>query len=160
LDLEIAINRKLTTGSVPFKDVFIGFEKVAAVKSIFGKRTNRVLSDLHIDFEQGMGYMRIDDKKGSVIVSAEYLKDGDEIYLYLDIVHELVHIRQRMEGQELWDRRYPYVDRPTEIEAYRVAVQEARRIGLGEKEIASYLKVEWVNDADFERFLENLGIGR
>jgi len=61
--------------------------------------------------------MRINDKKGSIIVNAKYLKEGEESYIYLDVVHELVHIRQRMEGKELWDKRYAYVDRPTELEA-------------------------------------------
>jgi hypothetical protein len=50
------------------------------------------------------------------------------------------------------------VDRPTEIEAYRVAVDEARRIGLTEAEVVDYLKVEWVSEEDFHRFLVTLGV--
>jgi len=156
--LGVVINRKVAIGSVPFNEVFGGFERVTAVNSIFGSRTERVLSELRVDIEDGRGYMRINDKEGSVIVSAKYLKEGDETHLYLDVVHELVHIRQHLEGKELWDRRYAYVDRPTEIEAYKVVLEEARRLGLGEKEITDYLRVEWVTEEEFGRFLRTLGV--
>lgn len=158
MELGVVINRDAPIGSFPFKDVFEGFEKVAAVKSIFGGNTDRVLSTLQVDIEDGRGYMRINDKKGSVIVSAKYLKEGDETHLYLDVVHELVHIRQHIEGKELWDRRYAYVDRPTELEAYQVTLDEARRLGLKERDIIDYLKVNWVTDEEFGRLLRTLGV--
>jgi hypothetical protein len=156
--LAVVINRDVPIGSFPFKDVFMGFEKVTAVKSIFGSSTDKVLSALQVDVEDGRGYMRISDQKGSVIVSAKYLKEGEETHLYLDVVHELVHVRQRMEGKELWDRRYAYVDRPTEIEAYRVAVDEAKRLGLRRNDIIDYLKVNWVTDKEFQQLLRTLGV--
>ena len=158
MGLGVVINRDAPTGTLPFKDVFKGFEKISAVKSIFGGNTDGILSALQVDIEDGRGYMRINDKKGSVTVSAKYLKEGEETHLYLDVVHELVHIRQHMEGKELWDRRYSYVDRPTELEAYRVVLDEARRLGLDEKNIIEYLKVEWITDEEFGRFLRTLGV--
>ena len=156
--MDVVINRDVPIGSFPFKDIFEGFERVAAVRSIFGSSTDRVLSALRVDVEDGRGYMRINAEKGSVIVNAKYLKDGDEVHLYLDVVHELVHIKQHMEGKELWDKRYAYVDRPTELEAYRVALGEARRLGLGERDIVDYLKVSWVTDEEFGRLLGTLGV--
>jgi len=160
LKLGVVINRDAPVGCLPFKDVFGGFEKVGAVKSIFGRSTNKVLTDLEVEIEDGRGYMRINDKKGSLMVNAKYLKEGEETYLYLDVVHELVHIRQHKEGKELWDRRFAYVDRPTELEAYRAALEEARRLGLKEKKIVDYLKVDWVTDEEFGRFLGTLGLKR
>jgi hypothetical protein len=156
--LGVVINRDVPIGSFSFKDVFGGFERVAAVRSIFGSNTDRVLSALQVDVEDGRGYMRINAEKGSVIVNTKYLKDGDEIHLYLDVVHELVHVKQHMEGRELWDKRYAYVDRPTELEAYRAALGEARRLGLGERDIIDYLKVSWVTDEEFGRLLGTLGV--
>ena len=156
MSLGVVISRDAPIGCSPFKDVFGGFEEVAAVRSIFGDGTDKVLTDLEVEIEDGRGYMRINDKKGSIIVNAKYLKEGEETYIYLDVVHELVHIRQHMEGKELWDKRYSYVDRPTEVEAYQVAVKEARRLGLKEEKIIDYLKVEWVTDEEFRRFLGTL----
>ena len=155
--MDVIIHRRIANGSVPFKEVFRNFEKITAVRSIFGSKTDDVLSELMVHIEDGRGYMRIGDKDGSIIVNAKYLKEGDETHLYLDVVHELVHIRQHMEGKELWDRRYAYVDRPTEIEAYKAVLEEARRLGLGEKEVVDYLRVEWVTDEEFERLLRTLG---
>jgi hypothetical protein len=119
-----------------------------------------MLSALEVEIMETRGYLRINAEKGSVIVNSRYLREGHEKHLYLDVIHELVHIRQHREGKELWDDRYKYVDRPTEIEAYRVAVAEARRIGLTDAELVEYLKVEWVPDEDFERFLSTLGVTR
>lgn len=158
MKLGVVLNRDAPIGSFPFKDVFAGFEKVAAVRSIFGRRTDRVLTDLEVEVEDYEGYMMINEEKGSIVVCEKYLKEGEETYIYLDVIHELVHIRQHMEGKAPRDRRYAYVDRPTELEAYRVALKEARRLGLGEKKLVDYLKVEWVTPEDFSRFLVTLGV--
>jgi hypothetical protein len=158
LKLGVVITRNVPTGRLPFKEVFEGFEKVPAVRSIFGRSTNRVLTELEVEIEEGRGYMRINDERGSIIVNAKYLREGEEVYLYLDVVHELVHIKQHMQGQELWDKRYAYVDRPTELEAYRAALGEARKLGLKEEKIIDYLKVDWVTAEDFARFLKTLGL--
>jgi GNAT superfamily N-acetyltransferase len=154
------IRRDPGVGLHPFASVFQGFEKVDAVRGVFGEATPRILSELPLEVVDGEGYMRINAAKGSIVVSESYLKQGDQKYLYLDAVHELVHIRQRMEGKELWDRRYKYVDRPTELEAYRITVAEARRIGLVDEQLVDYLRVEWVNEEDFAKLLISLGVNR
>lgn len=69
------------------------------------------------------------------------------------MIHELAHVKQFKEGRELYDRRYAYFERPTEIEAYRVAVDEARKIGMDKEEIVEYLRVEWVTEEEFQRFV-------
>ena len=153
-----SVRRDAGVGLHPFKDVFVGFEEVPAVRSIFGETTRDLLSKLQVEVVDEKGYMHIDTVNGSVIVGASYLKGGDRNHLYLDIIHELVHVRQHMEGKELWDRRYKYVDRPTELEAYGLAVAEARRIGLTDEQLVDYLKVEWVSKEDFARFLATLGV--
>jgi hypothetical protein len=153
-----SINRGAQSGSMSFVEVFVGFEGVDAVRSIFLDQTERILADLRVDILPRAGYLRVDDETGNIVVSAEYLKTGDERYLYLDVIHELVHIRQFMEGKELFDRRYSYVDRPTEIEAYTAAVKEAKRIGLKKEEIMDYLKVEWITEEEFQRLLAAVGV--
>ncbi len=93
-----------------------------------------------------------------MIINPEYLKTGQERHLYLDVIHELTHVRQFREGKELYDRRFPYFERPTEIEAYRVAVEEARRMGMDKEEIIDYLRVEWVTEEEFMRFVSMMRI--
>ena len=156
LKLDVTINREIDEGDRPLKEVFIGFERVGAVKAIFGGKTNDVLEKTRVVLQERKGYLRVDDTNGKILISILYLKNGDEKHLYLDLIHELVHVRQYMEGRELFDKRYSYVDRPTEIEAYSVAVKEAKRIGMNYEEIEDYLKVEWVTDEEFNRMLTNL----
>lgn len=158
VSLGIAVKRDAGTGPHLFTGVFQGFEEVEAVRKIFGQATKDVLSELLVEVVDERGYMHVNAVKGSIAVSGGYLKEGNEKYLYLDAIHELVHVRQHLEGKELWDRSYKYVDRPTELEAYRVAVDEARRIGFTDGQLVDYLKVEWVSDDDFRKFLVTLGV--
>jgi hypothetical protein len=104
------------------------------------------------------GYMWIDDAKGRVVVSGQYLREGDEQGLFLDLVHELTHIRQHREGKELWDEAYSYVDRPTEVEAYQVAVEEARALGLDDEAICEYLHVPWITPKEHERLCATMRV--
>ena len=132
-----------------FMDCFKGFDKVTAVRGIFGETTTEILSKLKVDFTLFSGYMYVDTSNGHLVVSSRYLKTGDKIDIYLDLIHELCHVKQFLEGKDLFDQRYRYVERPTEIEAYRYTVQEARRLGLTDKRICEYLKAEWISDREF-----------
>ena len=133
-----------------FSDFFKNFEKVDAVRGIFGEKTEKVLQNLKVDLSWFGGYMYVDSSSGHLVVSVSYLKSGDKVDIYLDLIHELCHVRQHMEGKELFDPQYSYVERPTEIEAYRYTVQEARRLGLSDARIYEYLKTEWMSDSDLK----------
>jgi hypothetical protein len=146
----VPLNRLLSVGgsSRVFADYFRDFEKVAAVQGIFGERTAEVLRSLKVDLTWFGGYMFVDSGNGHLVVSIRYLNSGDKVDIYLDLIHELCHVRQFMEGRELFDPRYSYVERPTEVEAYRYTVQEARRLGLSDERICEYLKTEWISEGD------------
>ena len=137
-----------------FLEYFKGFDKVAAVQGIFGEKTTEVLSHLTVELSWISGYMYVDGDDGHIVVSKGYLNTGNKTDIYLDLVHELCHVKQFMDGKELFDPRYEYVDRPTEIEAYRYCVQEARRLGLSEARIRLYLRTEWMGEADYERLVK------
>ena len=141
----------------PFLDYFRGFEKNRAVQGIFGRETEHVLKNLKVDFIW-FGYMGVSDTDGHLMVNKRYLSTGRKLDIYLDIVHELCHVRQHMEGKDLFDPRYDYVDRPTEVEAYRYAVLEAKRIGLSAEEIRLYLKTEMMSTKALERLIDNMGV--
>ena len=141
-----------------FTKYFKGFEKVEAVKKIFGGETDEVLRNLKIEFMGFGGYMGVDNTNGHLMVNPRYLNNGNKIDIYLDVIHELCHVKQFMQGRELFDPRYDYVERPTEIEAYRHTVEEARRIGLNDKRICEYLKTEWMSNSDLKRLAKSLGV--
>src|SRR4030042_7000015 len=138
-----------------FMDYFKDFEKVAAVRGIFGDKTEEILRNLKVEFI-GFAYMGVDDTDGALLVNARYLKTGDKTDIYLDIVHELCHVKQFMDGRELFDPHYEYVDRPTEIEAYRYCINEGKRLGLSDERLRCYLRTEWMSDNDFHRLPKSL----
>lgn len=141
-----------------FLDYFKGFDKVEAVQGIFGEKTFEVLSGLRVEFSWVMGYMYVDGSDGHLVISKGYLSSGDKIDIYLDLIHELCHVKQFMDGHELFDPRYDYVNRPTEIEAYQYCVAEARRLGLSEERIRSYLWTEWMTEQDFRRLAKHVNV--
>lgn len=144
--------------SYPFTSYFKGFEKVEAVRRIFGEDTDRVLGSLRVDFTPMAGYMGVNELNGHLIVNPRYLRDGDRLDVYLDVIHELVHVRQHGEGKELFDSNYDYVERPTEVEAYRHAVEEARRLRMSDERICEYLKTPWISDEDLKRLAKSLDV--
>jgi len=148
----LSLNRILSISASTrvFTDYFLGFEKVAAVRGIFGEKTEEVLRNLKVDLTWFGGYMFVDTSIGHLVVNARYLHSGDKVDIYLDLIHELCHIGQFMEGKELFDPRYSYVERPTEIEAYGYTVEEARRLGLSDERICEYLKTEWMSKEDLQ----------
>ena len=148
---------RLGTSSGMFVDYFKGFEKLQAVRGIFGERTDEVLRNLKVEFIW-FGYMGVDDNDGHLRVNGRYLNSGDRTDIYLDVVHELCHVKQHLEGRELFSVGYDYVDRPTEVEAYRYTVKEAKRLGLSNKRILSYLQTEWMSDADVKQLVKNIDI--
>jgi hypothetical protein len=157
--LNVKISRNVKVQTYPFTDYFQGFENVEAVRRIFGDKTEEVLSNLKVEFNGSRrAYMGVSETDGHLLIGAYYLNKGDIVDIYLDIIHEIVHVKQFMDGKNLFEPNYDYVDRPTEVEAYRCAVEEARRLGLSDKRICLYLKTEWMTDEDLRRLANNVSI--
>lgn len=148
---------RIGTSTQMFMECFSGFEKSDAVRGIFGEQTDDVLKNLKVEFTW-FGYMGVDDDDGHLHVNKRYLRNGDKTDIYLDVVHELCHVKQHLDGKPLFDQKYDYVDRPTEVEAYRYTVQEAQRLGLSDGRILSYLQMEWIGDEELKRLVRNIGI--
>jgi hypothetical protein len=154
--LQKLLRAQISTQS--FADFFKDFEKLNAVREIFGDKTEQVLQNLKVEFTWVNGYMWINNTNGHLVISSRYLNEGNKTDIYLDLIHELVHIRQHLEGKELFDDNYNYVDRPTEIEAYEITVKEARNLGLSDERICEYLKTEWITTDELKRLAETLGV--
>ena len=90
------------TSKKMFKEYFKGFEKVEAVRGIFGEKTEEVLNNLKVEFIW-FGYMGVDNSDGHLMVNGRYLSSGNKTDIYLDVIHELCHVKQWMEGKELFD---------------------------------------------------------
>ena len=149
---------RVSFSTYSFNDYFKGFEKVDAVRRIFGEKTEEVLRNLRVEFTPLAGYMGVNGSSGRLIVNPNYLKSGDRLDVYLDVIHELVHIRQHLEGRELFDSNYSYAQRPTELEAYRYTVEEARRLRLSDEQICEYLKTPWMSIKDLQQLAKALNV--
>jgi hypothetical protein len=155
----VEIRRNAEVKLFPFTDYFVGFEKVAAVKSLFGAKTAEVLRNLKVEFfSLRFGYMSVSDEDGHILISTNHLKKAEMKVLYLDVVHELYHVKQFMEGKKLFQDEFEYVDSPIEVPAYKFTVEEAKRIGMSMTEIVEYLKVEWVTEEQHARLVKTLAL--
>jgi hypothetical protein len=156
---QVRIERDAPTKLYPFVRFFRGFEKVGAVRTLFGKETSKVLRKQKVEFFSArFGYMGTSDVDGHLIISNRYLKTGPFRDVYLDIVHELCHVSQFRQHKPLFYPKLSYVDAPSEIEAYKFTIKEGRRIGMTDKELFDYLKVQWISPAEHRRLARHVGI--
>jgi len=62
----------------PFSNYFRGFDKVEAVRRIFGDKTEQVLRDLKVEFLWAGGYMGVNNANGHLMANPNYLNKGDK----------------------------------------------------------------------------------
>jgi DNA topoisomerase VI subunit A len=58
----------------------------------------------------------------------------------------------------LRDNRFRYSNRPTEVEAYAHAVKEARRLGMTDKEIFEYLRMDNMSEDDVKALADAVNV--
>lgn len=157
--LGVRIERKAPTRLLPFERFFRGFGDVPSVRKLFGRHTDRVLKNLKVEFFSArFGYMGTSDVDGHLLVSTHHLSDSDFRTVYLDVVHELCHVKQFRKGKPLFYPKLSYVDAPSEIEAYAFTIKEGQRIGMTTRELIDYLKVEWISRAEHLRLARRTGL--
>ncbi|MGI0073310.1 MAG: hypothetical protein ACREA3_05825 [Nitrosotalea sp.] len=156
----IKINRTLQDGTYLLEEIFEGLKDVDVLLQIFGtiEELDDVFSRTKVMVDVHSHYMHVKNDDAIIVIGTDHLKKSDKIILYLDIVHELVHVKQQRRGLDLYDKLYSYVDRPTEIEAYTIAIEEAKRLGMKDDEIFDYLHVEWITPEEHKRLASNLGL--
>ncbi len=166
----VRVNRKTPPPALqPFTDYFKGFEKVGAVRKVFGDETDAVLGRLKIGFISNRRmYMGIRDTDGNISVGTYHLRNSTTRVLYLDIVHELFHIKQWMRDKEWFTKEHEkfmgnfelYYVSPLEVPAYEHTVREAERLGMTRKEITEYLKMMPVHPKVWKGFLKEMGLNK
>ena len=157
--LGVRIERNAPTRLLPFERFFRGFGDVEAVRGLFGRETAKVLRNLKVEFFSArFGYMGTSDVDGHLLVSTHHLSDADFRTVYLDVVHELCHVHQFRRGRPLFYPKLSYVDAPSEIEAYAFTVKEGQRLGMTNRELIDYLKVEWVSREEHLRLARRMGL--
>ena len=146
----LKLNRDLAAGRYPLVDAVQGLETSPPLARVFGGADRLVeeLPTIPFMVADVWGYMWVDDESGTLSAALPYWRTGEELHLYLDLVHELVHVKQHRDGKDLFDHRFKYVARPTEVEAYRIAVEEGRRLGMTDEDLVDFLYVEWISKRD------------
>ena len=156
----IKINRNITPGDYSLAEIFNGLKEVSILMKVF--KTKEELDDVFLKtkviVEESDHYMYVKNDDASIVIGFRHLQNSDSRILYLDIIHELVHVMQQRQGLDLYNKSYAYVDRPTEIEAYEIAVLEAKNLGMNDKEILDYLLVEWITPEEHKRLASHVGL--
>jgi hypothetical protein len=155
-----SINRELEPGRYRLTGVFAGIDNCVVLRTIFpdAREAKAAITNMQVVVADHPHEIFVDNDDGTITISLRHLRSASDEILYLDIVHELCHVRQHLQGRDLYDRSRAYVDRDTEIEAYEVTVREARRIGLSEEAIANYLRVSWITPEEHRRLAARMGV--
>ena len=157
--LNVRITRKVPIELYPLTQFFQGLERVGALRELFGDETEEVLRTTKVEFYSSRwGYMGVSDVDGHILISAHHMKTSPQRTLYLDIIHELCHLKQLREGKKLFLDEFEYFDSPIEVEAYKFTIKEAKRIGMTDKEIVDYLEVPWADKKQLAKFAKKLNL--
>ncbi len=154
------VKRGTDIGEYKLTDAFVGLESSPSLIKVFGSKTEmaKILRHLKLRVEQSDSGLWLDRATGTICVGYRHLSSAKSDFLYLDVIHVLVHVKQFLEGRELYDQAFEYVERPTELEAYRCTVAEARRVGMKEEEIRRYLRLDAADDSEFGKLMEKIGV--
>jgi hypothetical protein len=174
----LRIQRNLPPGRYPLLTAFRGLDRTAGfrtlpVPAVRRDRTARAAHVVIVPEDAWMyvaprftpeqirrfGYEMVASSEDVIVVGHNHIAKSPALVVYLDIIHEFLHLIQRADGRELWDPKVDYVDRSTEIEAYRHSVGEARRLGASDEFLRDYLQVEWVALPSIDRLLRHLRVG-
>ena len=150
--------RTLSQGEYPFRMLLPRLAESPAARRIESHATpiDRLLQTARVRIQPGDGYVWVDDNAPAIVLVENYYRCGNPLDLYLDLIHELTHLRQLAEGHNLWDEHFRYVERPTEIEGYAVAIEEGLRLGMSEAEILRHLSNPWMTRTDVRRLRKNV----
>lgn len=154
------INRLLEAGQYRLEEVFPDIGAYGILRTVFAEaeEIDRVIAHTRVFVVDRPREMFVDNDDGSITIGLAHLRSTSDEFLYLDITHELCHVKQHLQGRNLYDRSKAYVDRETEIEAYQITVQEARRIGLDDETISNYLCVAWITPEEHKRLVLRLDV--
>ena len=154
------IHRRVEPGQYRLVELFWDIRTYGILSAIFAdaEEIDGVMAHTKVFVVDRPNEMFVDNDDGSITIGLTHLRQASDEFLYLDIIHELCHVKQHLQGRNLYDRSKAYVDRETEIEAYQVTVQEARRIGLKDEAIANYLRVSWITPEEHKRLVRRLDV--
>ena len=96
----IKINRNVTPGSYVLAEIFDGLIEVPILSKVFKtkKELDDVFSKTSVIVEESDHYMYVKNDDASIMIGIKHLKNSDSKILYLDIIHELVHVMQQRKG--------------------------------------------------------------
>lgn len=156
------INRELKPGQYCLVDIFSDIRTYAVLSAIFAdaEEIDRVMAHTKVLVVDTTKEIFVNNDDGTITIGLTHLQNSSDEFLYLDIIHELCHVKQHLQGRNLYDRSRAYVDRETEIEAYEVTLREARRIGLNDETISNYLRVSWITPEEHKRLADRLNVTR
>jgi hypothetical protein len=148
------ISRNLEVGRYKITDVVRGLENSVALSTIYGSKLKEILSITRVDVVSKPWQIWVDRDTKRITINKSYLSETEKETLYLDFVHEMIHIWQITEGEDVFNRSMSYADTPTEIEAYRHTIEDAKRIGFSRIDMVDYLKVRWITDEEHSRLVK------
>jgi hypothetical protein len=172
-----AIERSLPSGRHEISKVFPGIDRLPTAKHLLpdDERRARLFAHTQVELVEDDIWMYVapweipESRRGRwhpvlapgadcIVIGMGHLKESPAYTLFLDIFHELRHVLQRQGGAQLFGWTESYVRRPTEVDAYQFVVNEARAMGVADEFLRDYLRVEWIDDAEFLELLSAVGV--
>ena len=157
-EFPVTINRKVTPRLHPFTRYFIDFERVPAIKELFGGGTEGVLASLSVEFiDSPFPTIYPSEENGHLVVAYDYFRKGRVSSIYLDVFLGLDMLkRSSKEGNA---GQADFTESAAFLESYKAMVDEARRLGVTDDDILEHLALlEFLLPSErYREFLRGLG---
>jgi hypothetical protein len=100
------IHRGLEPGQYRLEEVFSDIRTYGILQAIFAdaEEIDGVMAHTKVFVVDRPHEMFVDNDDASITISLKHLRCASDEFLYLDIIHELCHVKQHRQGRNLYNR--------------------------------------------------------
>jgi hypothetical protein len=100
---QVKVNSDIQNGTYSIEEIFVNLKTVEILLKIF--ETKEALDDVfkntNVIVDDTVHYMHVKNDDASIVIGRNHLRNSEKKILYLDIIHELVHVKQQRQGLDL-----------------------------------------------------------
>ena len=96
------IDRRLEPGQYRLTEVFADIRTYGILSAIFAdaEEIDGVMAHTKVFVVDRPNEMFVDNDDGSITIGLTHLRQASDEFLYLDIIHELCHVKQHLQGRK------------------------------------------------------------
>ena len=94
---QIKVNNDVENGVYSIEEIFVNLKNTEVLLKIFETRENLedVFENISVIVSDSTHYMHVQNEDATIVIGKNHLRNSEKKILYLDIIHELVHVNSK-----------------------------------------------------------------